>query len=319
MSTLALVTEASSRIGNAYARKRQRQEFDLIVVGRRRERLDELAASAAPAGRTVEPLVADLATTDGIAAVRPIPPSTCSRRRHQGIPQADENAAVVQAVGRDPELADRSVIPSSRLERKGATNDLSRHGLEAAIPDALRPVRERPQITRGVRPNGASSKRRSSRLSGWSPRCPNPRVLERADGGGHGHPESAVRPRVGSARNLTPTRRESPDCSAPSRCRTRHRAASRTRRRETSGVRGGSSRRFRPADRSPGLSMTTVGVHRPPRRRRLLRRIRVRPGRFARGGGTRSNWGEHFQVRPLNAWQGSVRGVFSYAAPFIEL
>ena len=51
MSKLALVTGASSGIGNAYALELLRQEYDLIVVGRRRERLDELAASGiAPAG-----------------------------------------------------------------------------------------------------------------------------------------------------------------------------------------------------------------------------------------------------------------------------
>ena len=69
MSKLALVTGASSGIGNAYALELLRQEYDLIVVGRRRERLDELAASGDRAGRIVEPLVADLATADGIDAV----------------------------------------------------------------------------------------------------------------------------------------------------------------------------------------------------------------------------------------------------------
>lgn len=64
---LALVTGASSGIGRAYARRLGAQGYDLIVVGRRRERLDELVAEF-PA-ITIRPLVADLGTDEGIAAV----------------------------------------------------------------------------------------------------------------------------------------------------------------------------------------------------------------------------------------------------------
>jgi hypothetical protein len=42
---LALVTGASSGIGKAYAEELASRGFDVIVVGRRQERLDQLKAS----------------------------------------------------------------------------------------------------------------------------------------------------------------------------------------------------------------------------------------------------------------------------------
>jgi uncharacterized protein len=67
MPNLALVTGASSGIGGAYARALASRGFDVIAVGRRQERLEELKASLTEV--VVEPLVTDLATDDGIAAV----------------------------------------------------------------------------------------------------------------------------------------------------------------------------------------------------------------------------------------------------------
>lgn len=64
---LALVTGASSGIGRAFAERLAALGYDLIVVGRRRDRLDALAASLPDAA--VQVVEADLATTDGIAAV----------------------------------------------------------------------------------------------------------------------------------------------------------------------------------------------------------------------------------------------------------
>ncbi|HTY19765.1 MAG TPA: SDR family oxidoreductase [Myxococcota bacterium] len=67
---LALVTGASAGIGRAFAERLAREAWDLIVVARRRERLDELAARLADAhGRRVEVLAADLTRPEGLRAV----------------------------------------------------------------------------------------------------------------------------------------------------------------------------------------------------------------------------------------------------------
>lgn len=67
LSPLALVTGASSGIGRAFARRLAADGYDVIVVGRRRERLDELVAEFPD--RDIRPLVADLADDRGVEAV----------------------------------------------------------------------------------------------------------------------------------------------------------------------------------------------------------------------------------------------------------
>lgn len=67
MSKLAVVTGASSGIGRAYARRLASEGVDLIAVGRRQERLEELAADFP--GVTVQTVVADLSTQGGIDTV----------------------------------------------------------------------------------------------------------------------------------------------------------------------------------------------------------------------------------------------------------
>lgn len=64
---LALVTGASSGIGRAFARRLGADGVDLVVVGRRRDRLDELVAALTDV--TVRVLVADLGTDAGVEAV----------------------------------------------------------------------------------------------------------------------------------------------------------------------------------------------------------------------------------------------------------
>jgi uncharacterized protein len=69
-SPLALITGASSGIGQAFAERLAADGHDLIVVARRRERLEELKRRLESAHEvSVQVLAADLATESGIAAV----------------------------------------------------------------------------------------------------------------------------------------------------------------------------------------------------------------------------------------------------------
>jgi short-subunit dehydrogenase len=67
---LAIVTGASAGIGRAYAERLARDAYDLVLVARRRDRLEELAARLAGAhGRRVDVMAEDLTERDGLRAV----------------------------------------------------------------------------------------------------------------------------------------------------------------------------------------------------------------------------------------------------------
>src|SRR5215467_6458451 len=69
MKGWAVVTGASSGIGEEFARELAGRGYSVLAVARRRERLEALAKTASAQGGYIEPLTADLATEVGVGSV----------------------------------------------------------------------------------------------------------------------------------------------------------------------------------------------------------------------------------------------------------
>jgi len=65
----AIVTGASSGIGAEFARQLARKGYDVVIVARRRGRLEELANELAERGAAAEVIEADLSRPEGVGAV----------------------------------------------------------------------------------------------------------------------------------------------------------------------------------------------------------------------------------------------------------
>ena len=123
---LALVTGASSGIGQAFARRLGADGYNLVVVGRRRDRLDELVAALPDV--EVRPLVADLGTDAGVGAVADV----CER---EALTMLVNNAGVAHYMpftelpaSKASELLHVKVVAPTMLARAAAPGMAARGG-----------------------------------------------------------------------------------------------------------------------------------------------------------------------------------------------
>ena len=115
-SKIALVTGAGTGVGRAAALALMNAGFTVVLAGRRKDKLDEVAGEGAKAGGKSLPVTADIADPDAVErcsqnreGVRPPRPAV-QQRRHRRPGRADRRSAVrAMAGGRStPTSPDRS-------------------------------------------------------------------------------------------------------------------------------------------------------------------------------------------------------------------
>lgn len=121
MTERALVTGASSGIGEAFARRLAAQGHDLVLVARREDRLQALAAELAGGDVDVEVLVADLTTEEGLAEVesRLASPTEVVGLLVNNAGFGTTGAFAELDLARELEMIDLNVVALVRLTRAG--------------------------------------------------------------------------------------------------------------------------------------------------------------------------------------------------------
>lgn len=122
----ALITGASSGIGEAFARALARKGYDLVLVARRRDRMEKLAAEVADSnGVSAEIIEADLVLADAVARVE--------ERLRQGDISYLVNSAGFGTRGEFASLPEERELEEIDVNVRALTR-LSHAALEAMVP-----------------------------------------------------------------------------------------------------------------------------------------------------------------------------------------
>ena len=134
MSGRALVTGASSGIGEAFVRRLAEQGQDVVLVARREDRLRALATELSGHGVEVEVLAADLTTEEGVVSVeqRLTAPTKPVDLLVNNAGFGSSGAFTDLALGRELEMIELNVVAVVRLTR-AALDTMSDRGAGSIV------------------------------------------------------------------------------------------------------------------------------------------------------------------------------------------
>jgi short-subunit dehydrogenase len=150
---IALITGASSGIGATFADRLAQDGYDLVVVARRQERLEEMAARITAAHRaTVEVIAADLVKHEGLSTVEQragrgdiaLLVNNAGQAGYAPFVDLDVDAAddLLRMHGRAVLRLTRAVLPAMLQRRRGAViNVSSLLSLSGSLPPTPLPYR----------------------------------------------------------------------------------------------------------------------------------------------------------------------------------